>query len=113
MANPKIWLKRFDRDDNFIVARPFQFSGRVLERGKVFDKTLANTRRLRQLYEQRFLTVEVAAPGPQVALATPAVDWRALPWAQLQKFVQEIAGSRPKTKAEAELLMRDVDVKPA
>ena len=108
MAKPLIWLKRFDREMDFVVSRPIRFAGRAFVRGEMFDKTLANTRKLRQLYDQRFLiAVEPAAtPAPEAA---PAVDWRKLPWAQLQKFVAEIAGSRPKTKAEAELLMGAVN----
>jgi hypothetical protein len=48
-------LAQFNRDRDFIVCRAIKAQGRVFGPKEPFDKTLVTTRRLRQLYEQRFL----------------------------------------------------------
>lgn len=53
MARASIWLRRFDRDAAFIIERNFLFDGKKQRPGSIFDKALASTRRLRQLYENR------------------------------------------------------------
>jgi len=59
MARDTIWLKPFCRDDDFVVIRPIEISGRTIQRGEAFDKSTVSTRTLRQLYEQRRLAVAV------------------------------------------------------
>ena len=48
-------FEQFDRDRNFLVTRSVVVSGKKFGPGDQFDKTLVTTRRLRQLYEHRFL----------------------------------------------------------
>lgn len=83
MARESIWLKPFCRDDDFVVIRPFDISGRTLQRGEAFDKSTVSTRTLRQLYEQRRIAVAIkpreegdaapmiAAPPPPGVIETP------------------------------------------
>jgi len=61
MGRASIWLRRFDRDAAFIVERHFLFDGKKQRPGSIFDKALASTRRLRQLYENR--QIRHAEPG--------------------------------------------------
>lgn len=54
MRNHRLWLDRFDSEQTFIVNKSnLIFNGEALEVGSVFDKSLVNVRRLRQLYENR------------------------------------------------------------
>jgi len=48
-------FEQFDRDRNFLVTRSVVVSGKKFGPGDPFDKTLVTTRRLRQLYDHRFL----------------------------------------------------------
>lgn len=48
---------RFDRADEFAAARQFTCGGVAYEPGQAFDKTKVNTRRLRQLYDSRWIRV--------------------------------------------------------
>ena len=47
--------EEFDRDRNFIAVKPFRFNGAVFGPGQPFDKNLVSTRRLRQLFDSRYL----------------------------------------------------------
>jgi hypothetical protein len=46
---------RFDPEANFVVNRPILISGEEIAPGTTFDKKLVDLRRLRQLYDQRYL----------------------------------------------------------
>ena len=45
----------FDADCDFTVVKPLTYGGTVFGPGQPFDKSLVNLRRLRQLYEGRYL----------------------------------------------------------
>lgn len=45
----------FDRDADFVIARPFLLSGVNMQPGQRLDKTLVTVRRHRQLYDKRLV----------------------------------------------------------
>ena len=47
----------FDRDDTFVLLKTTKVAGHVFIVGEIFDKSLVPTRRLRQMYESRWITV--------------------------------------------------------
>lgn len=53
--------EEFDRTRVFVNVKTFTFSGERYVEGSEFDKDKASTRRLRQLYESRFLRMLSAA----------------------------------------------------
>lgn len=62
---------RFDREREFINLKTYKYNGKDQQAGQVFDKSQATTRRLRQLYEARYIRMaqphEVGEPaGPQM-----------------------------------------------
>lgn len=56
----------FDRDRNFVMSRPLPVAGQSFGPGDPFDKTLVNTRRLRQMYEQRLIQFAVEEQPTEV-----------------------------------------------
>lgn len=67
----------FDRDCNFITVKPMRFSGVDYSPGQPFDKTQTTTRRLRQLYDTRYLRMAEGHhehPEPRVRTVTPPID---------------------------------------
>lgn len=63
MAKAAFAREPFDRNRAFIVAREFIVSGCVLGPGEPFNKGLVTDRRLKQLYEQRFLKLGEGTDG--------------------------------------------------
>ena len=59
----------FSRDRDFLVARAIKAQGRSFNPDEPFDKTLVTTRRLRQLFEQRFIKFAPVQKVPRVKLA--------------------------------------------
>lgn len=57
----------FDRDQDFLVVKPFRFDGKPFEPGDPFDKFLATTRKLRQLYEKFYIRQVPPRATPQTA----------------------------------------------
>lgn len=61
--------KSFDPSRRYVVRKPFVISGKRFSAGDVFDSTLTTTRRHRQLYEQRWITLSdnpaLPAPAPE------------------------------------------------
>ena len=55
--NGKFAREPFDPEREFAAARPFTCRGTQFKIGAVFTKSLVNTRRLRQMYEHRLLTM--------------------------------------------------------
>lgn len=55
MAKAPVFLARFDRRAEFVVARAFTARGAKQAAGRPFDKALVNERTLRCLYEQRYI----------------------------------------------------------
>jgi hypothetical protein len=60
----------FSRDRSFIVVKPMKLNGSSLPISSPFDKTAVNTRKLRQLYDQRYITM--TADAPQLKVVAPA-----------------------------------------
>lgn len=46
---------KFDGAREFVVMKPFVCSGQDIAAGQRFDKSLVSPRKLRQLYDQRYL----------------------------------------------------------
>lgn len=55
---------QFDPTANFYVTRPFKAGGKLFAVDELFDKSLVDTRRLRQIYDLRQLR-QVATAKPQ------------------------------------------------
>jgi hypothetical protein len=53
MARASIWLKKFNRDAEFVVSRAFLLSGNEMRPGQPFNKTLVSVRMHRCLYDHR------------------------------------------------------------
>lgn len=60
--------ERFDPAATYVVNRPILISGEELAPGTTFDKTLVDVRRLRQLYDQRYLRLEEHKVHPKDAI---------------------------------------------
>lgn len=64
MARPSIWTQRFNRDADFIVGRrSFKWAGKKVVPGDPFPTDGIGSRKVRQLYENRFI---LAVPGTPV-----------------------------------------------
>jgi hypothetical protein len=64
MSRPSIWNAKFDRDQDFVVSKPFRVRGIDLVAGDTLDKTMVTTRTLRQLYESRKIRVATVKSNP-------------------------------------------------
>lgn len=62
-----------DATCDFVAVRNFKIAGAIVSAGQPFDKSMVDARRLRQLYNQRLITL---APG--ASPATPARRPRAV-----------------------------------
>lgn len=67
----------FNRDCVFTIKRAVTLSGKKYGDGDVLDKTLLTTRRLRQLYEQRFIVQ--GDPDNKMVIAPHSIDFKQLP----------------------------------
>jgi len=71
----------FDRDMDFVATKAFKLSGAPFIPGQNFDKTLVTTRRLRQLYDGRYLrmvepeggVIHEVRPRPVVEIGNASV----------------------------------------
>ena len=61
----------FDRDMDFEAVKAFKFDGKAFIPGQSFDKTQVTTRRLRQLYDNRYLRMVEPAGDPVVREVAP------------------------------------------
>lgn len=52
----------FDRERAFLAVKNFSLNGKLVEGGALIDKTKINTRRLRQMYDQRLIRMTDAEP---------------------------------------------------
>ncbi len=57
MAKPSIWGKKFNRDDDFVAQKKMLVNGVTVLPGQPIDKTKFTTRRLRCLYDWRWIKV--------------------------------------------------------
>jgi hypothetical protein len=60
--NPRA-REQFDPKRGFLTVRPILFNGKTIGPGQPFDVTLVNVRRLRQLYDQRYVKMAPVAAG--------------------------------------------------
>jgi len=92
-------LEQFDRNQKFIVRREIKVSGKLFKYGEELDKNLLTTRRLRQMYEQRFVSMEQYA-SDEVSNTEPAFEQlptRAiLDWLNTRKVVVRKGWDRAK-----------------
>jgi len=51
---------KFDQQNEFVAQRNFEFGAHTISAGQRFDKSLCPPRRLRQLYEARYLRMATA-----------------------------------------------------
>jgi len=78
-------MQPFNRECEFTVKRQITLAGTVLKFGDTVDKTLLTTRRLRQLYEQRFI---VQGDLDRPALIAPhSIDFKQLPTAAIVSWL--------------------------
>lgn len=78
-------LQRFNRDCDFTVNRKLRLNGVDLDPGAPVDKTLLTTRRLRQLYDQRYIA---QGPNPLLGPSVPAeIDFAQLPTAAIVEWL--------------------------
>lgn len=69
----RFFREDFDRDRNFVVARAFKYAAQGFVPGQAVDKALFTVRRLRQLYDQRYIQYGPAQPVVPVP-AKPRVE---------------------------------------
>jgi hypothetical protein len=65
----RIWRNKFDERYEFVAVRQLRFTEQVVSAGEIVDKALTTPRRLRQLYDARWIDV---ATNPQVAACPSA-----------------------------------------
>lgn len=94
MANASIWLKKIDREQDFLANKPMRVKGTDFLPGQPFEKSLVSTRRLRQLYESR--KVKMVAPGqreaqdPRDAIVIPE-DWASKAFLAMRSIAKQIS----------------------
>jgi hypothetical protein len=64
---------KFDPERDFVVHRHMMLSGEALTPGDDFDKSIVDVRRLRQLYEQRYLRFKEGGDTPRETIYPHAV----------------------------------------
>lgn len=111
----------FTHDGEYVYCRPLMVSGDTVSPGDRVDNSQFNTRRLRQLYDQRKIQY-ADADGPKERSYPPQVgenkpnlgprvdvpsDWRDLHWKVRQKIAEEIAGIRPRNGKAANAIIED------
>lgn len=80
-------LVQFNRECEFTVRREITLAGAKLKFGDVVDKTQLTTRRLRQLYEQRFIVQgEIDRPN---LIAPHSIDFKQLPTAAIVNWLAQ------------------------
>ncbi len=68
----RLFREDFDRERNFEATKGFTFAGKGYVTGQLLDKSSFTVRRLRQLYDQRFIRYSEKAAAP-VMVAKPQV----------------------------------------
>jgi iron only hydrogenase large subunit-like protein len=102
MSRPSIWNAKFDRNQDFVVSKPFRVRGIDLVAGETFDKTMVTTRTLRQLFESRKLKVATIPSSPTTAPAG-GLTIQHLGFGRYAVFKGDVRLTpEPLTKAEAE-----------
>lgn len=65
-------VEKFDANRQFVLLKGTRVAGKHVEAGEVFDKSLVDNRRLRQMYEGRWLRMATFEEAPQVEPHTPS-----------------------------------------
>ena len=107
----------FNPDKDFVVVKWVKASGREFSAGDMFDKSLVDPRRLRQMYECRQLCYpeQFRAPNgkaphleddhPYNAIPIPD-DWDLLPWPERRRLASLLSESPVLNKADAEAAIK-------
>ncbi len=127
MARVSIYRDPFDPGKDFVVLRPMTVSGLDVQSGESFNKQLVTTRRLRQLFDQRYLAYPHETPGqrrrtphprraglvelnegatmrPPPTKPAPVViptDWQHLPWNAMSSLAAKFSRLRITNKRNA------------
>jgi len=102
MYSPK---PKFDPSRDFVVQRPFVAHGKAMVPNTPFDKSKVDERRLRQLYDQRFVTMAKQESGP-AAYLTGLNDDQLREWLTTRGVVPR-RGSRDRLLKQAEGVLRE------
>lgn len=62
---------KFDQRRSYVTLREFRLSGQMIAVGQLFDKALVDTRKLRQLYDARYLRMATTAEEPTSSRSRP------------------------------------------
>lgn len=68
----RFFREDFDRERSFVAKRSFVFAGQGYVPGQSIDKTQFTVRRLRQLYDQRYIDFGLDDVAPVLPVAPPA-----------------------------------------
>lgn len=101
VRSPKL-TQPFDRNQDFVVLKAFSFNGRTWQPNAMFDKTTATDRKLRQLYESRYLRMVGASDLFDGALG-PRFD--SMPDTALREWLTANTGHVPHELATRERLI--------
>lgn len=107
--------EEFDRDRDFVVMRPLLAQGTQFQPGDLFDNSAVTTRRLRQLWEQRFLRMlppeerkqPLSSSGDSEILRASYLD--GLSENQLRDWIR-LRGRHPRRGMDRKRLLRMVEV---
>ena len=72
MAKPSIWGKKFNRDDDFVAQKTMLVNGVTVFPGQPIDKTQFTTRRLRCLYDWRWIRADEVEISPAYPISAKA-----------------------------------------
>lgn len=86
MAISNLRRQSFDRDREFVVVRNLTIHGQQLGPGDPFNSNLVSTRRLRQMYESRLITMSGSA---KKAKQPASFDPAKMSDAQLSLFLED------------------------
>lgn len=99
-------LEEFDPSRNFVSARKdLTLNGKKLERDDPFDKTQVTTRRLKQLYEQGWITYAIEEVRGHASYLSSLSDDQLRDWLSLRGKIPRRGVSRDKLLAQAEAVL--------
>lgn len=105
MPRTSIWQKPFDPEAQFIAARDITIAGRDIKKGEPLESGLLDTRRIRQLYDMRRVTMadtpmrqrpDPTPPDP------PKIVLRRIDRGEYVLVIDGVAGETRMSKADAE-----------
>lgn len=93
-------LPRFDRSRHFVVLKPIQINGIEFKHGETVPKEQLSDRRLRQLFDLRFITIDDRAEKLLADLQNGNGHFQTL-----KKRYSELTGSYPAADTTKEYLI--------